>query len=175
MGKKQNKKEKLDVDFEIGKLGLGGILKGVEKLVGLASRLEETGGEIRKEGEFDLSQIKGGMKGVFGFSVKTAVGGKPVVERFGNIKQTPNGPTVEEVREPLTDVFEEEREIRIYIEMPGVEEKNIAVDLKDDILDISVETGERKYHKEVLLPAQVKPETLKTSYKNGLFEAVIEK
>ena len=134
--KKKEESENLDIDFGIGKLSLGGLFKGIEKLVDLAEELKESGGEIRKEGEVDLSHLKEGMKGVFGFSIKTAVGGKPVVESFGNIKKTPQGPTVEEEREPITDVFDEKEEIRVYAEMPGVSEQDIKVDLKGDILDI---------------------------------------
>jgi HSP20 family protein len=177
MVKKKEKKEDedLDIDFEIGKLSLGGLFKGIEKLVDLAADLKDDDGEIKKEGEIDLSHLKEGMKGVFGFSIKTAVGGKPIVEPFGNIKKTPKGPTVEEEREPITDVFDEEDEVRVYAEMPGVNEEDIKVDLREDILDISAQSGERKYHKEVLLPVQVKKEGLSYTYKNGVLEVRIKK
>src|SRR3989304_9308900 len=130
MVKKKEKKEdeNLDIDFGIGKLSLGGLFKGIEKLVDLAADLKDAGGEIKKEGEIDLSHLKEGMKGVFGFSVKTMAGGKPIVESFGNIKKTPQGPTVEEVREPITDIFDEKEEVRIYVEMPGVNEGDIKLD-----------------------------------------------
>jgi HSP20 family protein len=176
MAKDKIKKHKrLDIDFGIGKLSLGGLLKGIENLVDLAAKLKESGGEISKEGEIDLSNLRKGMKGVFGFSVKTAVGGKPVVESFGNVKKTPQGPVVEEEREPLTDVFDEDEEIRIYAEMPGVNQKDIKLDLKEDILDIFAQTGERKYHKEVLLPAKVRAETIVSSYNNGILEIRVKK
>jgi len=42
-------------------------------------------------------------------------------------------------------------------------------------LDISAQTGDRKYHKEILLSAKVKPETLTSSYKNGILEIKISK
>jgi HSP20 family protein len=115
------------------------------------------------------------MKGVFGVSIKTAVGGKPIVESFGNVKKTPKGPTVEEEREPLTDVFDEEKEIRIYAEMPGVRQQDIKLEIKEDILDISAQTGDRKYHKEILLPAKVKAETMTSSYNNGILEIKVKK
>jgi len=177
MVKKKEKKEDedLDIDFGIGKLSLGGLFKGIEKLVDLAADLKDAGGEIKKEGEIDLSHLKEGMKGVFGFSIKTAVGGKPIVEPFGNIKKTPKGPTVEEEREPMTDLFDEKEEVRIYAEMPGVNEEDIKFDLKGDILDISARSGERKYHKEILLPIQVKKEALSYTYKNGVLEVRIKK
>jgi len=189
MGKKKEKKEEedLDIDFGIGKLSLGGLFKGIEKLVDLAADLKDAGGEIKKEGEIDLSHLRegihpvrygklsNGVKGVFGFSIKTAVGGKPIVEPFGNIKKTPKGPTVEEEREPMTDVFDEKEEVRVYAEMPGVNEEDIKVVLRGDILDISAQSGDRKYHKEVLLPTKVKAETTSSSYKNGILEVRIKK
>jgi len=162
-------------DFGTVKLGLGGLLKGIENLIDLAAKLNESGGQVSRTGEVDLSHLKEGMKGVFGFSVKTAIGGEPVVESFGNIRQTPEGPSVEEVREPLTDIFDEEHEIRIYAEMPGVEEKDIRLDLKDDILDIRAESGQRKYHKEILLPAPVNPKTMTSRYSNGILEIEVGK
>jgi HSP20 family protein len=170
---KSKKDEGLNIDFGIG--SLGGLFKGIENLVDLAAKLKEAGGEINKEGEIDLSNLKEGMKGVFGVSVRTAVGGKPVVESFGNVKKSPTGPTVEEEREPLADVFDEDEEVRIYAEMPGINEADIKLDLKEDILDISAQTGDRKYHKEVLLPTKVQADTLVSSYNNGILEIKVKK
>jgi HSP20 family protein len=173
--KKKKKEEGLDIDFGIGKLSLGGLFKGIEKLIDLAAELKEAGGEIKKEGEIDLTRLKEGMKGVYGFSIKTAVGGKPIVETFGNIKKTPEGPIVEEEREPLTDVFDEKDEIVVIAEIPGISEEGITLDLKEDILEISAAGKNRKYYKEVLLPVQVKKETLSYTYKNGILEVRIKK
>jgi len=172
--KKDRKNKGLNIDFGIGKLsvGLGGLLDGIGNLVDLAAKLKEAGGEIRKEGEIDFTR---GMKGVFGVSVRTAVGGKPIVESFGNVRKTPQGPTVDQEREPITDVFDEDQEIRIYAEMPGIDQEDIKLDLKEDILDISAQTGDRKYHKEILLPAKAKSDTLSSSYNNGILEITVKK
>ncbi|HAZ10003.1 MAG: heat-shock protein Hsp20 [Nitrospinae bacterium RIFCSPLOWO2_12_39_16] len=167
---KKKKEEEIGFDF-----GIGGLFKGIEKLIDLAADLKEAGGEIKKEGEIDLSHLKKGMKGVFGFSVKTMTGGKTVVEPFGNVKKTPKGPIVEEEREPIIDVFDEKDEIRVYAEMPGVNEEAISLELKGDILELKAVSKDRKYYKEVLLPAKVKPETLTRSYKNGILEVRIHK
>ena len=168
-----------------GDFGIGGLFKGIEKLVDLAADLKEAGGEIRKEGEIDLSHLfakgesasggKKGMKGVFGFSIKTMEGGRPVVEPFGNIKKTPKGPTVEEEREPIIDVFDEKEEIVVMAEMPGINEEGISLDLKGDILEMKAVSKDRKYYKEVLLPAKLKSENLTFSYKNGILEVRIRK
>ncbi|MEI8350655.1 MAG: Hsp20/alpha crystallin family protein, partial [Candidatus Omnitrophota bacterium] len=93
----------------------------------------------------------------------------------GNIKKTPKGPKVDEEREPITDVFDEKEEIKVYAEMPGVNKEDIKLDLKEDILDISARSGDRKYHKEVLLPVKLKAENLTSSYTNGMLEIIIKK
>jgi len=173
--KKREEKEGRDIDFGIGKLSLGGLFKGIEKLVDLAADLKEAGGEIKKEGEIDLTHLKEGMKGVFGFSIKTAVGGRPIVEPFGNIRKTPKGPAVEEEREPMADVFDEKDHILVVAELPGIEEGNIKTEIKDDILNISAEMGERKYRKEVLLPSKVEAEPISSTYKNGILEIKLKK
>ncbi len=175
MEKEDKKNEEKKEEFDFDMFGLGGLFKGVEKLVDLAGKLKEEGGEIQKEGEIDLEHLKKGMKGVYGFTIKSAVGGKPSVETFGNIKQTPKGPKVEEEREPLTDLFNEKDELLIIVEMPGIDEKDIKTDLKEDILEISAEGKTRKYRKELLLPVKTKAENMKSKYNNGVLEIRIKK
>ncbi len=77
-------------------------------------------------------------------------------------------------KEILVDIFEEDEHLRIIAELPGVEEKDIKVELKEDSLTISADTPYRKYYQEVTLPCLVKgaPET---SYKNGVLEIELEK
>ncbi len=131
----ENDKDKKDeAGFEL--FGLGGLFKGIEKLVDLAGKLEEKGG-MSKEGEINFDHIKKGMKGVYGFTINTAGGGSPKVETFGNIKKTPEGPKVDEEREPITDLFDEKNELVIIAEMPGIEETDIKIDLKEDIISHS--------------------------------------
>lgn len=177
IGRKKTAEEKdgLDIELGIGKLSLGGIFSGIEKLAALAANLEQAGGQINKEGEIDLGQLKKGMKGVFGFSVKTATGGRTVVEPFGNIRKTPKGPKVEAEREPMVDVFDEKEELRLCAEMPGVNEADIKLCLNGDILGIRAATGDRKYRKEVLLPAKVEAKLPAHTYTNGVLEVILKK
>jgi HSP20 family protein len=168
----KNKGKKDEADFDL--FGLGGLFKGIEKLVDLAGKLEEKGG-ISKEGEINFDHIKKGMKGVYGFTINTAGGGTPKVETFGNIKKTPEGPKVDEEREPITDIFDEENEVVVIAEMPGIEENDLVIDLKEDILEISAVSKSRTYRKELLLPVKMTTSNLSHKFTNGILEIRIKK
>ena len=170
----EQKGEGIGIDF-----GLGGLFKGLGNLIDTATKLAEKGEELSKTGEIrfsGLEKIKGlkDLKGVYGVRVRTMADGKPSIQPFGNIKKTPKGPVVEEMREPIVDVFEEPREINIIAEMPGIEEKDIRLEIKGDILSISAEGEGRKYQKEVLLSRPAKAEDMTWSYKNGMLEIKIK-
>lgn len=169
----KKKEEGIEIDFGIGKVRFGELFKGIGDLIDLASKLSEQAGEIKKVGE--IKGLPKKAKGVYGFSVRTLVGGKPLIETFGNIKETPKGPVVEEVREPIVDVFDEKDRVLVIAELPGISEENIKIDIEGDILKLSAENEGRKYAKEVLLPAKVKKKTLESSYKNGILEIKLEK
>jgi HSP20 family protein len=168
----KNKEKKDESAFEL--FGLGGLFKGIEKLVDLAGKLEEKG-VMSKEGEFNLDHIKKGMKGVYGFTINTAGGGSPKVETFGNIKKTPEGPKVDQEREPITDIFDEENEIVVIAEMPGIEETDLQIDLKEDILEIMASSKSRTYRKELLLPSKMTISNLSHKFTNGILEIKIKK
>ncbi|MBI4530714.1 MAG: Hsp20/alpha crystallin family protein [Candidatus Latescibacteria bacterium] len=155
--------------------GLGGLFKGIGNVIDLLSELAEKGEEIRQMKEFTGTGALKDLKGIYGFSVKVGLGGEPTVQSFGNIRETEKGPVVEEVREPLVDLFDEEKTLQIVAEMPGVEEKDVIVEIKDDILTITAETGKKKYSKEVLLPVKVRPTSLSKSYRNGILEITLQK
>jgi HSP20 family protein len=168
--KNNDKKDESGSDL----FGLGGLFKGIEKLVDLAGKLDEKGG-IRKEGEINLDHLRKGMKGVYGFTINTAGGGTPRVETFGNIKKTPEGPKVDEEREPITDLFDEKTELVIIAEMPGIEENDIIIELKEDILEFSAKNKNRTYRKELLLPVKVVRQNLRHKFTNGILEIKIKK
>jgi HSP20 family protein len=162
--------ENVEIDFGMGKISFGGLFKGLGNLIDLASKLSEEGYERRGE----IRGLPKGAKGVYGFSIRT-LAGKPVIESFGNIRETAKGPIVEEVREPMVDVFDEKDRISVIAELPGVSESEIKIEVAGDILNLAASDRDRKYAKEILLPSKVKPDSAKTSYKNGILEITLEK
>lgn len=149
--------------------GLGGLFKGISGLFDLVSKMVEEGKEeVTRTGE--IRGLGDKVKGMYGFTVKMGLGGKPIIEQFGNIKATEKGTVVEEVREPIVDVFDEEERLVVIAELPGVEESDVHLEVRDDILELTAEAKERKYRKEVLLPSPVDADSMESTYKNGILE-----
>lgn len=161
MKKEFKKSKKTDrepnLEFKLGDIPfMGGLLKGIEKLVDLAERVKEAGGEIKKTGE--IKGEKGKLKGIYGFSIRTGIGEAPKIQTFGNIRAAESrekkkpGLKIAETREPIIDVFDEGDHIRVVAELPGVDEDTITLELKGDILILEAGDEKRKYSKEILLP-----------------------
>ncbi len=172
MPEKKKRETKGEASFD---LGFGGLFKGLGDFVDLLSEMVEKGEEqVTRTGEFKVKGLGEKGRGVYGFSVRTGIGGIPRVERFGNIRATEEGPEVAEVREPLVDVFDEEREMLVVAELPGVGEEEIRVEIQDDVLSLET-TGEHKYAKEILLSRSVDAASMRRSYKNGILELRLKK
>ncbi len=112
---------------------------------------------------------------VYGYSVKIGPDGKPAINEFGNLKSTRRGPQVKEEREPLVDTIETDGEVHVVAELPGVEKKDITLHGTEESLTISVDSPQRKYYKEIALPAKVRVTEAKTAYKNGVLEVTLPK
>ena len=154
--------------------GLEGFLKGFTDLIGHLGDLAEKGEQLSKSGEIKFSGKEKDLKGVYGFSVKMGIGGDEVkVEPFGNIrkdKESGEPIIVQEMREPVVDIFDEKDHTLITVEMPGISEDDVRLDAEDDLLTIYAERGDIKYRKEILLPKSYSKEKMKLSSNNGILE-----
>jgi HSP20 family protein len=167
MTKKSNEKTS-EGGFE---LGLGGMLKGLGDLVEKLGDLSKAGDRLSQTGE--IHGPGKDVKGIYGFTVKVGLGDdRPRVEPFGNIREDrKTGHTVvQEVREPVVDVFEEEDHVLVVAEMPGIGKEDVKITVEDDLLTISAERGDKKYRKEVLLPASSTREKTQVTCNNGVVE-----
>lgn len=153
-----------------GIFSLSGIFAGLDSLLKIVDEMYRKGQtEERRVGEWRSK----GAKAVYGFSIR--LGGEgPVVERFGNIGEDERGrPVVGDEREPLVDLLDEPRQLRVIAELPGVNEEDIRVNVEEGKVTIKADTSTRKYHKDIPLPCRARLTTW--FYKNGVLEAVLEK
>ena len=152
--------------------GFGGVFKGLADLIEKLGDLAEKGEQLKKSGEFQQRDVKG----VYGFSVKVGLGDKGdkevKVEPFGNVRRddTSGETVVQEIREPIVDVFEEKDHTLVVAEMPGVSTKDVTLTVKDDLLTIYAEKRDKKYRKEILLPRSYPQEKMKMTCNSGILE-----
>ena len=121
---------------------------------------------------------------VYGYSMTIGPDGTPKIREFGNVKPSSKPEAlgftrprldVKEEREPLVDVINTNGEIKVIVELPGVEKDDIKLQGTENTLTISVDTSERRYFKEIEMPEKIEPKKAKTSYKNGVLEVTVPK
>jgi len=79
---------------------------------------------------------------------------------------------LDEVREPLTDVFQDGDSVQVYVELPGVEKDDIQLNVTAGKAEIRA----KNFHKAVELPTRnVDPEKATASYRNGVLKVRIPK
>ncbi len=120
---------------------------------------------------------------VWGFRFTMGPDG-PRIERFGDVPETKEEIDVMSEdekeqyrirREPLVDVIEEEDQIRVIAELPGVDKKDIDLSATEDSVRIDAKSDDRHYFKELSLPHEVEPESAKARFKNGILEVIFKK
>jgi HSP20 family protein len=122
---------------------------------------------------------------VHGYSATIGPDGKPTIREFGNVissrsrergfNANTTGPQITAEREPLVDIITSDKEVKVVVELPGVNKENININSYDNSVEISANTSDRKYRRVVDLPPEATGETAKSTYKNGILEIVFNK
>ncbi len=179
--------ELLDVGFNI--FGTSGkIQSGKSKGKGLAGLINDLS-KLAEKSQTYQKRVNLGKRGVVDFRVSSRpIKGSYTTKPKSRLKiskpksktpptRTPKPPPTASIEEkqPIVDVFEEEDHIKVMAEVPGVEEKDIKLHVKNNLLIISVDTSEKKYYKEVKLPTSVKKNSVESTYRNGVLEVKVRK
>jgi len=87
-----------------------------------------------------------------------------------------NKPSISGETEPLADVTTTDKDVKVVVEMPGIEKKDIRINAHDSAVDVfTTDTAQRKYRKIVEVPSEANIETARSTYKNGILEIVFNK
>jgi HSP20 family protein len=78
-------------------------------------------------------------------------------------------------RKPLTDIMECNNHISVTFELPGVEKKDIHLEILDNALEVLVETPKREFYNKLPLSGEVDPKTISASFKNGVLEVCVKR
>ncbi|HET6799144.1 MAG TPA: archaeal heat shock protein Hsp20 [Nitrososphaeraceae archaeon] len=127
---------------------------------------------------------------VYGYSMTVGPDGRPKVKEFGNAKSvfgqramsgtagaaTIGKPLTAGEIEPLSDITTTDKDIKVVVEMPGIDKKDIKISAYDSSVEIStVNTSERKYRSVIELPPEAETETVKSTYHNGILEITFKR
>jgi len=129
--------------------------------------IEEAIKSGKLEGEWDIKPIE--EPGVKGYVAKGRFqyGDKQAPKTLRLPKQIS-----EEAREPLTDVFQDQDNVRLYVELPGVEKNDIQLNVTQGQAEIKA----KNFHKVIDLPTpDIEFDKAKANYKNGVIEVTIPK
>ncbi|MBI1747093.1 MAG: hypothetical protein HYR55_10955 [Acidobacteria bacterium] len=184
--KRKDTEDEIDLSNVIGgslnilgmKVDLGQLFSLNESAGAVKQKLEELREQLQKAGGKPVS-IGGHIRtsGVLGQRDFSIVGRESVkaYKKETPVEEKP------EVREPFVDLFYEEdkkdnREyVKIVAELPGLEEKDIKVEVQAKTLILSADTLRRKYHKKIKLDYLVKDAVHRLSYHNGVVELELDK
>ena len=147
--------------------GFGDLVKGLEKSEAFQERLEDANTEIeRRMGKtHPLRRAGGARRSIIPAGTTLKVSQHTLREE---------SPVPAPQRDVITDTFDEGDCLVIIAELPGVDEKDIKVEVNDDRLVLSARSQGRQYRKEVELPCMVKGKPGLT-YKNGILRIRLEK
>lgn len=95
------------------------------------------------------------------------------------------------IKEPLVDISETESKIKIVVELPGVDKKDIDLEVKGNFLIIKAgisrqskkeqkdylyqERTYQQYYRMVPLTKEVDPKNIDAKYNNGILEVILTK
>ncbi len=116
---------------------------------------------------------------MYGFNIGFGPDGKPIMDSFGNLEKEPisGKRKVRKTREPLVEVNEDQDQIIVIAEMPGVSKEDIELNATNNSITISTEkiVSGRSYFKEIDLPAAIDSDYAKARYTNGILEVKLKK
>ena len=116
---------------------------------------------------------------MYGFNIGFGPDGKPIMDSFGNLEKEPisGQRKVRKTREPLVEVNEDQDQIIVIAEMPGVSKEDIELNATNRSITISTEkiVSGRSYFKEIDLPAAIDSDYAKARYTNGILEVRLKK
>lgn len=80
-----------------------------------------------------------------------------------------------EIIDPITHIFDEGDKIIIVVELPGIEEENVNLEIDGNDLSITAEGSEKHYYKKITLRHIPVLENISKNYHNSIYSIEIKK
>jgi len=169
------KKDRDDKDDVTGAAGFAKIARGLSDLFNVLVDFDELPRRGRHEKDGRVIEYSFGAR-----TLGEAAGEKQGAEGLST-RASPPPPrrkakkSAIEVVEPVTDVFDEQDEIVLLFELPGVERKAIRCIVDGDILLLEAKAEDRLYRKETLIEEKLAAGSPRLNLRNGVLEVRLSK
>jgi HSP20 family protein len=113
----------------------------------------------------------------YGYQITVGPDGRPRIREFGNARPSTKGLMEQStVRQPLIDTNLDEKDstLTITAEMPGITKQDVKLLLSEGLVTIHAEKGDKKYHTELPMDAELDSDNAKATYTNGILELKIK-
>ena len=149
---------------------INSIFEGLGKVINAVSDMTNKGENFRKfASEIDGSD-KDKVKTACNFSVKLGLN-----DDLGSLKTFIQNKHVNPTIEPSIDTFDEEKEFTIIVMVNNIDEKDIRIEPKEKAIVFEAQNSNIHYHKKIDVPLEFTPDSIKSSYKNGIIKISIPK
>ncbi len=155
----KNKKRKKTSDEPTADDEFEKILHDMEKIVGDAFKTS-------------LDEWEPGEDAAKGFSVRLNSDGE---NRMSEANDNHHYMPALDKKDQSVDVMESINSISITVEIPMAKKEDIYLEVTDDALEIYIKSPLNPYYKKLNLPSEVKTDTTKATYKNGVLDIEIRK
>ncbi|MCL4342544.1 MAG: Hsp20/alpha crystallin family protein [Candidatus Thermoplasmatota archaeon] len=119
---------------------------------------------------------------VYGFTYRVGSDGKPIFQEFGNVPglvRTPNlvdnSSKGANIREPITDLNEDDEKYYMTFELPGVTKSDIHLEVNESNIIVRTNDESRQYYKELEFPSPINTDSAKAKFVNGILDVSVTK
>lgn len=159
--------------------GLSDLFSNLNRLVTHLGDVVDEGGEIKRTVHFG-DETGDGPSGVVGVHIRTNIGATDSSEAvsvhpFGNLREDDDGRiVVDETRDPVVDVYDEDNHVRIVAELPGATEDDVTIDVHDQTAVLDAKTERHHYRTTLHLPRSVNPASVSIHATNGIVNVTLD-
>jgi len=146
---------------------IGSVFKGLEKLINVVSDMANKGENIK--------EFNGNIPGIDNDKVHSAYNLSFKVGLTDKLNSSSVNKYIRTRIEPNVDILDEEDELKVIILVNSIDEKDITIQPKENVIVFEAQNPSVNYYKEITIPSNAQTSNLSWRYKNGVITINIPK
>lgn len=158
---------------------LGSLFKGIDKFMNIiGDMIDNEKDEMEIRGPLNGQDKKSKIAGSYGINIRFATGksqNNENIKTFASKEKFYGASNAVNIIEPVADIFDEEDKITIVMELVGISEESIKIEIDGDLIRFSAQGEGNNYTKNLKLKFKPEASNVKTAFKNSIYSIVINK